>query len=105
MKRVLKMLDSGEGSHPTPFAELARGLAEYREGQYEAAAQREAKAMDQQSTDNAKLQARLVMALAKRKLGEEIDMTVPKPVWGAADWNEQTITQLLTAELRGGPMP
>jgi serine/threonine protein kinase len=105
VKRVLKMLDSGEGSHPTPFAELARGLAEYREGQYEAAAQREAKAMDQQSTDNAKLQARLVMALAKRKLGEEIDMTVPKPVWGAADWNEQTITQLLTAELRGGPMP
>ena len=93
------MLDTAEASQPRPLAELARGLAEYREGQFAAAAERLEQVANKEPNDNAKAQAHLVLAMAKSRLGQPSQVEAPKPSYGSADWNEQTITQLLADEL------
>ncbi|HWD21104.1 MAG TPA: protein kinase [Verrucomicrobiae bacterium] len=99
MGRIEKMLETVKSPNQ-PLAELARGLVEYRHGQFAAAAARLEKVVDHQPNGNAEQQARLILAMAQTKAGATVHLDPPNPTLTGPDWNEKMTTQLLANEAR-----
>jgi serine/threonine protein kinase len=103
VQRAVKMLDNTAATPPRPSAELAKGLAEYRQGQFALAAARLEKAAIFPANTNAAAQARLILAMARSKLGRADDTAIPDEKQlslSGGDWNEQMTTGLLAREAR-----
>jgi tetratricopeptide (TPR) repeat protein len=102
-QRAVKMLDKTAATPPRPSAEFARGLAEYRQGQFASATNRLKKTIDLLENHNTERQARLILAMARRKMGRadappiisEEDRSLD-----GRDWNEQMTTALFAREAR-----
>jgi eukaryotic-like serine/threonine-protein kinase len=104
IQRAVKMIDHLTVLSPRPLAELARGLVEYRQGNFAAAEARLDKAAEFQPNKNATKQARLIRDMAGRKLGQAVKNPVPgendfSPTGG--DWSEEMTTELFAREARG----
>jgi serine/threonine protein kinase len=100
-RRIITMLDTTASTPPRPAAELAGGLAEYRQGQFKRAAARLEPVVDNQQNTNAQNQARLILAMAKAKLAQpgRPDTVKQNEVFlHGPDWNEQMITAVLARE-------
>jgi Tfp pilus assembly protein PilF len=98
---ALQMLDKNASTPPRPAAELAKGLAEYRQGQFAAAAARLETVVDFQANTNAAVQARLILNMARARLGKANDapmMSRDQFNLSAPDWNDQMTTELLARE-------
>jgi tetratricopeptide (TPR) repeat protein len=103
-QRAIKILDNAAATPPRPSAEFVKGLAEYRQGQFAAAAARLEKTVDFLTNTNAATQARMILAMAHYKLGtadhtELLDDDQFSLTGGT--WNEQMTTLLFTHEARG----
>jgi hypothetical protein len=109
LDRVLQMIDTAESapalSPPRPQAQLVRAFAEYRQGRFADAATRLQPAIDNLTDDNQRKQARLILALAERKLGHPSHPGVSESDCHltGADWDQQTITLLLAREAASLP--
>jgi serine/threonine protein kinase len=102
-QRAVKMLDNTAATPPRPSAEFVKGLAEYRQGQFARAAARLEKAVDFQENTNEAMQARLILAMARNKLGSADETPIPKDKQfslNGGDWNEQMTTLLFAHEAR-----
>jgi len=107
MQQIVKLIDAaverpGIGP-PRPLAQLAKGLAEYRQGQFAQAADRLQAYVDRQPNANAERQARIVLAMARSKLGQNADTGVADDkglLLSGSDWNEQMTTAVLASEAR-----
>jgi outer membrane protein assembly factor BamD (BamD/ComL family) len=103
VQRVITMLDNTAATPPWPSTEFIRGLADYREGQFARAAVRLEKALNFQSNTNTAMQARLILAMARCKLGKADDTPIPADkqfTLNGGDWNEQMTTLLFAHEAR-----
>jgi tetratricopeptide (TPR) repeat protein len=103
-QRAVKILDNTAATPPRPLAELARGLAEYRQGKFAPAAARLERTANFLTNTNAAMQARLILAMARSKLGMADNTPLPDDdqfsLTGGA-WNEQMTSLLFTREARG----
>ena len=100
---AIQMLDKHLTSPPRPFAELARGLAEYRKGQFAEAAERLEKSVDIQTSADATLEARLVLGMAHAKLGKPDKIALPDDKQlhlTDSDWDDQMSIEALSLEAR-----
>ncbi|MGO8699307.1 MAG: serine/threonine protein kinase [Limisphaerales bacterium] len=104
VQRAIKMVDNTAATPPRPASEFVKGLAEYRQGKSALAAGRLEQAVDFLTNSNMAAQARLVLGMARRKLGRADDAPIPDEKQlslGGGDWNEQMTTGLLAREARG----
>jgi hypothetical protein len=102
-QRATTMIDKTASTPPRPSAELAKGLAEYRQRKFTDAAARLERVVDFQSNTNAAMQARLILAMARSKLGQADAIRIPDEKQFslyAGDWNEQMTTALFAREAR-----
>jgi eukaryotic-like serine/threonine-protein kinase len=103
IESALQMLDKNGATPPRPSAELARALAEYRQGRFSAAAERLEKVADHQANGDAAAQARLILAMARARLGKADPGPIPAEkdfVFSGPDWNDQLTTAVLAREAR-----
>ncbi len=101
VQRVVTMLDKNAATPPGRAAELARGLAEYRLGQFARAATRLEKVADLEVDTNAAIQARLILSMARRQLGKSDEAAALKNKefkLSGPDWNDQMTTELFARE-------
>jgi eukaryotic-like serine/threonine-protein kinase len=104
IQRAVKMIDNLTVLSPRPLAELARGLAQYRQGKFAGAEARLDKTAEFQPNRNATRQARLIRAMARHKLGMADNTHFPDEKefsFTDGDWNEQMTTVLFLREARG----
>ena len=104
VRRAVAMLDKTAATPPRPAAEFIKGLAEYRQGKAALAAGRLEQTVEFLTNSNLGAQARLVLAMAHRKLGRADNTPIPSEnqlSLGGGDWNEQMTTGLLAREARG----
>jgi serine/threonine protein kinase len=102
-RRALKMVDNTAAT-PRPAAELAKALAEYRQGEFALAAGRLEKAFDSLANTNAATEARLILAMAHDQLGKVDDTPIINEnqlSFSGGDWNEQMNIAILGREARG----
>jgi hypothetical protein len=102
-QRAANMLDNDASTPPRPSAQLARGLAEYRLGRFADAAARLENVPGLESNATAAMQARLILAMARRQLGKTNDAPVTNDKQfslSGGDWNDQMTTELLAREAR-----
>jgi serine/threonine protein kinase len=103
VQRTIQMLDKNAATPPRPSDEFARGLAEYRLGQFASAAARLEKAVEFLANTNTAAQARLILAMARNKLGQPDQNSIPNEnqlYLSGGDWNEQMTTALFAREAR-----
>jgi hypothetical protein len=97
--QIVKMIDNLPPSAP---ADLVKGLADYRQGQFLNAADRLERAANTLDNTNSAAQARIVLAMARHKLGRSgSDPAVDDDYhfWGA-DWNEKMTTAEFAREAK-----
>jgi serine/threonine protein kinase/Flp pilus assembly protein TadD len=102
-QRAVKMIDNNETTPPRPTDEFAKGLAEYRLGQFADAVTSLEKAVDFLPNTNAVMQARLILAMARHRsgLGDDTPIINEKQLrFGGPDWNEQMTTAVFAREAR-----
>ena len=100
-QRAVKMLDNTAATPPRPSAEWVKGLAEYRQGQFAIATNRLKKAIDLLANHNTAMQARLILAMARSKMGRADDPSIINDrhfSLSGGDWNEQMTTLLFSRE-------
>ncbi len=100
---AIQMLDKHATSPPRPSTELARGFAEYRQGQFAMAAARLEKSVDIQPNSDAKTEAQLILGMAHAKLGKPDKTAVPEDKdlhLSDSDWDDQMSIGILAHEAK-----
>jgi tetratricopeptide (TPR) repeat protein len=102
-QRIITMIDNVASTPPRPFDELVKGLAEYREGQFALASGHIEKSADFLANTNSAMQARIILTMAHRKLGQpDSNSIIPENqlFLSGGDWNEQMTTGIFAREAR-----